>query len=446
MRARLLGALAVAGAAAGTADAGVELGTLSPRAIAHAGAALASDDGAAAPLVCPAAIARRDTRRLQLAGVALDDEVALATPDHPRVADGGGAVVVPLLGVQGQLGPVIAAITLGVTDQLDRTLAAPGNLPEEEIVARFPHRYAGLDASWTRRTAAAAVAFRATEWLAIGASLTVAQVEVGERRRLWAGFRGRDPIARPGRDVDLAVSGRDSFVAGAAVGLLIAPLDTPLELAAGAAWADDVDVDGAVAVRAVNDGLPTVETTAPRARARFGSPLTTAVGVRWLGERYAIEGAATWIRYPTGDDAWLIDGVRVVDQSGADADLTAAPTRLPRRAHGSLALAADVAVVPGFLWLTAAYRWASSSSSAIQVATIGAHPGGHTVAGGVELSAGNAVITLGVARQLARATRVAGGPGLSLDNPFPGGTAPANLGDHGVSIDLVGLGLELAMP
>ncbi len=445
MLARLFGAIAVVAAATSAAAAGVEVGTLSPRAIGHAGAALVSDDGAAAVFQCPAAIARRDAHRVQLAGVAIDDEAALGTDRHPRVTDGGGAAVVPLLGAQGRLGPLVIAASFAVIDQLDRALSvpAPGVL-DSDVVKYFPHRYAGLDAGWTRRAIAVAAAWRATDWLAIGASVTLAQVDVHERRRLWAGFRGRDPIAQPSRDLDLALSGGDGLIPGAVLGVLIAPLDTPLELAAGVAWADDVRVDGEVAIDALNF-VPLIEAVAPRATARFGSPLTSSIGARWLGERYAVEGAATWTRYPTGDDAWQVTGVRVVDQSGARAALTRVPTRLPRREHGALAIAVDVEALPGFVWLTGAYRWASSSSPATQVATIGADPGGHTFAGGLEISAGPAVITVGVARQLARATRVAS-PGLHLDNPFPGGTAPANLGRHSVSIDLVGLGLEIATP
>lgn len=445
MIARLLGALAVVGAAAGGARAGVELGTLSPRAIGHAGAAVVSDDGAAAPFQCPAAIARRDTRRAQLAGIAIDDEAALATDDHPRVTDGGGAAVAPLAGAQAALGPLVIAASFAITEQLDRALAVPADgLPDADVVRRFPHRYAGLDAGWTRRAVAVAAAYRAADWLAIGAALTLAQVDVHERRRLWAGFRGRDPLAQPGRDVEVALTGGDGLIPGATVGALIAPLDTPLELALGLAWADDVRVDGEVAIRALHD-VPTIEAAAPRAHARFGSPLTASIGVRWLGERWALEGSATWTRYPTGTDAWDIDGVRVVDQSGARATLVGVPTRLPRRDHGALAAALDVEALPGFVWITAAYRWASPSSPAAQVATVGADPGGHTLAGGLELSAGSAVITLGVARQLTRAAAVTG-PGLPLDNPFPGGTAPANLGRHSASADVIGLGLELATP
>jgi len=438
-------ALAVVGAAAPGATAGVEVGTLSPRAIGHAGASLVSDDGAAAALQCPAAMARRDGRRAQLAGIAFDDEAVLATSDHPRVTDTGGAAVMPLLGAQGGLGGFVVGASFAVTDQLDRALPVPGAaIPDDQVLANYPHRYAGLEAGWTRRTIAVGAALRATEWLAVGASLTLSQVDVHERRRLWAGFRGRDRLAEPNRDLDLALSGSDGLVPGAVLGVLIAPLDTPLELAAGVAWADDVRVEADVAIAALH-AAPTVDAAQPRAHGRFGSPLVSSVGVRWLGARWSVEGAATLTRYPTRADAWAVSGVGIVDQSGARAELTAAPTRLPRRDRGTLSVALDVELLPGFAWLTGAYRWASSGQAGPQVATVGADPGGHTLAGGLALSAGAAVITIGVSHQLARTT-VVGAPGLALDNPFPGGTAPANLGRHDVTLDVVGIGLELSGP
>lgn len=427
----------------GTAHAGVEVGPLSPRAIGHAGAALVSDDGAAAPYLCPAAIARRDERRAQLAGVLIDDETALTTADRPRVADGGGAALAPLVGAQGHLGSLVFAASFAVTESLDRRLPVPSaELPAADVVARYPHRYAGLTASWTRRTLAAAVAWRANDWLALGASVTLAQVDVEERRHLWAGFAGRDPLAQPTRDVDVGLAASDGLIPGAALGALIAPLDTPLELAVGVAWSDDVRADGAVTIDARTDA-PVVATVAPRAQLRVGSALTAGLGVRWLGERYAVEGAATWTAYPTGRDRWQLTGVELVDQSGARARLTALPTRLPLRAHGSLAAAVDVAAVPGFAWLTVGYRFTTAASSDVTVATVGAAPAGHTLAAGIELAVDGAAITIGVAHTFAADVAIAA-PGLPLDNPFAGGSAPANLGRHGATTDVVGVGLELA--
>ncbi len=427
------------------AAAGVEVGTLSPRAIGHAGAAIVSDDGGAAVFACPAAIARRDGRRAQLAGLALDDEAALITPDHPRVQDGGGATLTPAVSAAGHLGDVVLAVAYATTEAFHHDLPVAGlELPAADVAGRFPHRYAGSVAGLQRQTVGAAAAIRPTEWLALGVAVTVAQVDVEERRRLWAGFAGRDPLAQPTRDVDVALTAGDGLVPGGALGALIAPLDAPLELALGVSWSDDVRADGDATVAAVADAAQ-VAAVAPASALRLGSALTANLGVRWLGERYAVEGAATWTAYPTGADAWAIAGVELVDQSGARARLAQLPSRLPRKGHGALAAAVDVEVLPGFAWLALGYRWASAASAGPTLTTVGADLGGHTLAAGLELSAGDATITIGVAHQLSR-QRTARGPGLSLDNPFPGGVAPANLGTHATALDLVGIGLELVAP
>lgn len=441
----LLGAGVVA-AATSTAAAGVELGTLSPRAIGHAGASLVSDDGAAAVFQCPAAIARRDTRRAQLAGIALDDEVVLLAPGHPRVGDVGGASVMPLVGAAGHLGELVLAVALATTEQLDHELPVPRReLPIDDIAAQFPHRYDGLAAHQRRQSLGVSAALRPTEWLAIGASVTLSQVELEERRRLWAGFAGRDPLAQPGRDVDVTLAAGDGLVPGAALGALVAPLDTPLELALGVSWSDDVRADGDATATAAGDEAPTVIAAAPRATTRQGSAFTAAVGVRWLGERYALEGAASWTAYPTGTDPWSVAGLELVDQSGVRATVRELPTRLPRRGHGALSAAVDLEIVPTFAWLAVGYRWASDAASSPARSTVGDAPGGHTLALGVELAAGDATITIGVAHQVTT-SRTTGRPGLSLDNPFPGGVAPANLGTHQASLDVIGIGLELAAP
>jgi len=439
-------ALAALGATAGVATAGGEVDLLSPRAIGHAGASLVSDDGGAAAFVCPAAIARRDGARGQLAGLIVDDDVWLdAGPGHPRVRDLGPAELLPSLGVQVGWGRIVLGASLAVTESIDRRLPTPApGLPDAAVIADHPHRYAGTDARWTRTTAALAVAVRATDWLAVGAALTLGRVDAGEERRLWAGFSGRDPVGTPGRDVTVAIAADDPLVPGATVGALVAPAEVPLELGVGVAWADDVRLAGPATIAAVRSP-PSIDAAAAQARARFGSALTLAAGVRWLGERWAVEAGATAWTYPTGHDGWTIDGARVIDDSGATAAIAGVPTRLTRRSHGAVRASLDVELAPGFLWMSAGWSWRGAGTPAARTTTttIGLDPGGHTLGAGMSVSAGAATITLGVARQLARTVTVEA-PGLPLDNPFGGGGEPANLGAHGRSRDLVGVGVELA--
>ncbi len=424
---------------------------MSPRAVGHAGAALVSDDGVGALFACPAAIARRDAHRIQLAGLFIDDDVWLEGDDHPRIADRGPTELVPLAGAITTLGPLVVGAAIATTASLDRRLPAPEpGLPVATVMSDFPHRYAALETRWTRRTAAIGAAARPAEWLAIGASATLARVDAAETRRMWAGFGGRDlPLGTPVRDVIVGVDARDALVPGGALGALVAPVDVPIELALGASWSDDVDATGAATIEVARAPpapveAPTVEAGGARARGRFTSPLVLHAGVRWVGERYAVEGGATAWTYPggTGDD-WEITGARVVDGSGASAPIDGMTTRIGRRTHAAARASVDVEVLPGFVWMSAGYGWRGAAQS-VQGTTIGGvERGGHTVALGAEISAGAAVITLGWSRHLARDT-TAGAPGLLWDNPLATEALPANTGVHGHSRDMVGIGVEVS--
>jgi len=55
------------------------------------------------------------------------------------------------------------------------------------------------------------------------------------------------------------------------------------------------------------------------------------------------------------------------------------------------------------------------------------------------------VVTLGWSRQLAR-TLTPGAPAVPFDNPFGGGSGPANAGEHGQARDQIGVGVELSWP
>lgn len=453
---RLPAAILIVAGMARAAHADGELGLVSPRAIGHAGAALVSDDGPASLFACPAAMARRDVTRGQLAGLVIDDDVWLATDDHPRISDRGPAELLPLAGAVGQLGPLILGVAYATTASIDRRLPAPEtNLPADTVIADFPHRYDALDARWTRRTAALGLALRPTEWLALGAAATLARVDTTEGRRMWAGIGGRDrPIGNPMRDVIVAIDARDALVPGGAIGALVAPADVPIELAIGASWSSDVEASGAADIAVArtpvsatsNVQAPTVEADGATARARFDSPLVLHAGVRWIGARYAVEGGATaWSYVDTSDDAWTITGARVVDELGATAPIDRFATRVGRRSHAAARASVDIEVIPGFAWVSAGYGW-RGAAQAMRTSTLGGvDRGGHTLALGAELTAGAAVITLGWSRQLARDTTVSGG-GIPWDNPLAPDTQPANLGTYGQSRDVVGVGLEIAAP
>ncbi len=442
----VIGALAALVASrAAVAHAGPEGDPPSARVLGHAGAALVSDDGLGALFACPAGLGRRTHLRAQLAGVIVDEDVRHAAPDHPAVGDRGPSAFAPTVVGAGTLGPLVIGAGFAVTETMDRRLPAPDPDDAPEIAALYPHRYAGTEARWSRRALAIAASWRATDWLAIGASVTLAQVDLRETRRLWAGFDGRDRLGDPGRDVTVALRGADGLVPGGAVGALIAPASVPLELALGAAWADDVRVSGDATV--TGHGPFTVLAPAPRATARFDSPLALHAGARWLAERFAVEaGLSAWL-YPGAASAraWQLTGVRFVDETGVGAALERLPSRFRQGRRLAARTAVDVEAVPGWLWLTAGYGYAHVDAALPTTTTITADPGGHTVALGLEVAAGPATITFGFARRLDRVVAVPG-PGLAFDNPFPGGAAPANLGRHAHSRDQLAIALELALP
>jgi hypothetical protein len=423
------------------ADGALEL--LSPRAIGHAGASLVSEDGAAAAFICPAAIARRGGRRVQIAGLTIDDTVWLDTPDHPQIRDLGPADRIPIAGVQVGWDRVVIGVAVAVTEALDRQLPIPAaDLFDPDVTADHPHRYAGQTAQWTRTSVGLTGAVRVTDWLALGATATLSRVDARESRRIWAGFAARDGAGSPARDVTVTIDAADAVVPGAAIGALIAPADVPIELALGAAWADDVRASGTAAATAARI-QPMIAELAPSATGAFGSPLSVAIGVRWLGTRWAAEVGAAVRTYPTGQDAWSIQGIRVIDADGATASIVRLDSRFDHRFHSTARGAVDGELSPGFIWISAGWSWSRTNISPRDATTVGIDTGGHTFGFGIEASAGAAVLTLGIAHQLARLATV-DTPELRYDNPFEPGTEPANLGSHGQRRTLIGFGVELA--
>jgi hypothetical protein len=438
-------AAGIAGVAgvAGVAHAGPEDDAPSARAIGHAGAALVSDDGLGALFACPAGLGRREQLRAQLAGVIVEDDVRFADGVHPVVRDRDPGSLAPTVVGAGALGPLVIGAGFAVTETMDRGLPGPGPDDEPAIASLYPHRYAGTEARWSRRALAVAASYRATDWLAIGAGVTLAQVDVRETRRLWAGFDGRDRLDDPARDATIALAAGDGLVPGGTVGALIAPASLPLELAVGAAWSDDVRARGEA--RVTGHGPFTVLATAPRGEVRFGSPLALHAGARWLGERFAVEGGVSAWLYPSATRPWQLTGVRFVDESGVEASLERLASRFAPASRVSARAAVDVEALTGWLWLTAGYGYSHVDVDRASITTATFDPGGHTLAFGLEVAAGPATITLGVARRLDRVLAV-DEPGLAFDNPFAGGARAANLGRHGQSRDQLALALELALP
>lgn len=424
-------------------------GVATPRSVGRAGAAVVADDGAAAVVINPAALARREATRAQVGIAAVDDDARYqAGAGAPLVEDRGPARIAPAIGGAARLGPVVAAVVLVDAGGADRRFAAPvAGQPAADVEALYPHRYAGLAARHRRVTVGAGVSWRAGESLAIGASITATRVEVAEARRLWAGFAGRDVVGGAARDVDVAVTARDALVPGGAAGVLVAPIDVPIELAASVTWAAPARLDGEVVAAGATPGAaPTVVLGAPGAAATLASPLTIRTGARWLGERWIAELGGEVVAYPgAAAPRWRFEALSVRDESGVTAPVRTLPLQHRRRGHGAVRAAVDVEVVPGLVWLTGGWAWASGATPRERLAPAAADLGGHTIAAGAEIAAGGLTITLGLSRTFAPATTVDVSH-LELDNPFAAGTAPTGLGRHDHARDVAALTIEHAWP
>src|SRR5262249_32642568 len=133
-----------------------------------------ADDGATAPLVNPAGLARRDTTRAQIGVSLVDDDARYeAGGGLPVQIARGAPALAPLVGGETSLGPLVVGI--GYVDQVMRARGFPvpaSGQPASDVDMLFPGRYAGLATSLRVRTLAAGASWRANDWLAIGGALS----------------------------------------------------------------------------------------------------------------------------------------------------------------------------------------------------------------------------------------------------------------------------------
>lgn len=419
----------------------------SPRAIGRAGASVVGDDGGGALLVNPAAIARRDSTRVQV-GVALVDDATSWDPDHPGgpiARDQAGSRLQPIAAVvTGVRGWVIGVgvMTAGITE---RALRDPSDVPvAANLGAQFEYRYAGIAGELRRDTVALGAARRIGDAAAVGLAVGLSRVTMGETRRVWAGFAGITEIGDPSRDVELALAGTDERVPSVTAGVLIAPTESPMELAASVAWTQRTELDGTASAAGVMGG-PVVRLSSPRSTLAFRQPLAVRAGVRYLGDRFVAEvGGDLWISpRSTRATAWQVEGVQVVDPSTVSVAPATVPSRLSLRTHGAVRGAVDVELIAGFLWATAGYAYTVGSTTQARLSPTLAALGGHTLALGVEGTAGGFTYTIGWSRTLSTARR--GGEAFALDNPFGAGDGAVPGGTYDGSADQLGVLLDVEL-
>jgi hypothetical protein len=438
-------------AASGLARAdGLVIGGGSPRAIGRAGVGTASDDGGGALLVNPAAMARRSTTRVQIGAAAVDDAIEWREAvSAPPARDQSGSTLLPFVAIESGTGDWVLGAAVLTSTAGERTFVPPGRNPPSTFALMFDDRYAGLSGSYRRDTAAFGIARRLGDAVAIGASLSGSRVEISETRAVWANH-AQGTVGDPNHDVVVAMDGVDWFSPSAVAGVLVAPDDTHVELAASVGWTSDAHVSGNVqATRwAADPGVPpgvAIVNGGGRAGLDVRQPITVRTGARWVGERWIAEvDGDLWIYTQQADEAiWRIDSVRVVDAANVATDITRVPSRLSTRSHGAVRGALDVELIEGFLWATAGYAYTTSSTSTAHLATTFGELGGHTGAIGLEATTGGFTISLGWARQWSTKRALAGSV-WQHDNPYPGGPDSAIPGGvYDASSDVVGIGIEL---
>ena len=102
-------------------------------------------------------------------------------------------------------------------------------------------------------------------------------------------------IGDPEHDVEIAMDAEDSLSPSAVAGVLVAPPDTHLELAASVGWEATAHVAGDVGAVGAGTGAR-AQIASPEAKLDLAEPVTVRTGVRWLADRWIAEANADlWI-------------------------------------------------------------------------------------------------------------------------------------------------------
>jgi hypothetical protein len=443
----VLCALAALAATQARAD-GIAIVGGSPRAIGRAGAAVVGDDGGGALLINPAAMARRDTWRIEAGAAMVDDDVRWQTDagGAPLTRGQAGSRLMPLAAVIGAVGDWVVGAGAMTAAISERSLARPRDV-RADLGASFDYRYTGIAGGYRRDTLALGIARRIGDSLALGLSIGASQLNVTEHRRIWAGFAGRaQMIGEPTSDVDVVLTGTDRMSESAVLGLLYAPENTPIELGASVGWARTVALEGTIeAVGNPPDGPSIVEASPLRAQLTVQQPLSVRAGGRYIGDRIVLElDGDLWIApRGTASTSWSVQGVRIVDPSGVGVYLRRVPSRISQHTHVAMRTALDVELIPGFLWATCGYALATPGMPASRLSPTFGDLGGQTLGLGLETTAGGLTVTLGWSRTWA--VSIAAPTELSLDNPFMAGDGPVPSGTYDGSLDQIGVLLELEL-
>lgn len=407
---------------------------------------MVGDDGGGALLINPAAMARRDTLRAELGAVVIEDapEWQSDATGSPRSVGRAGSRLAPLGAAIGAIGDWVIGVGAMTAVVVARSLPKPSDDPEDSLGAIYDYRYTGIAGSYRRDTLVLGVARRLGDSLALGLSLGAARVALSERRRLWGARARHDMVTLPEADVDISLSATDPLTESAVAGVLYAPAAAPIELGASVGWTRTVRLDGTARAFGSPSTLVGVHNDAPHAALHVAQPVAVRAGGRYVGDRIVAEiDGDLWIA-PRGSDtaAWQTDGIRLDDPGHmpSSVELRSVPSRLSQRTHFAARAAVDVAIVPGFLWVTGGYAYSNPGTPAAKLSPSLGDLGGHTLGLGVEAATSGVTATIGWSRTWTSETSPLSA--LRLDSPFSYSDAAVPHGTYAGSVDQVGVLIE----
>ncbi|HET6610498.1 MAG TPA: hypothetical protein VFG83_00840 [Kofleriaceae bacterium] len=406
------------------------------------------DDSGAALVVSPAGLARRHTARGRIAiGVASDHAGFLGEdPAAPRIANRDGARALPSVSVTRAAGDLVFGFAVLVNRGDHSTLPAPAFDAATDTVERlYSHRYGGLSLDLSRQVIAAGGAWRATDWLAVGAALTASRTELSERRMLWGGSTAAGQMPSPTDDILISVAGSDAFSPGACAGVLVAPAGAPLEIAASARFVGSAHVTDQATLAPTHQGQMTITRESSAASLELPATIITRAGARYLGARITAEIDAAYAIH-RGDDnhTWQTDLAVSDPVTGATAQITAIPSALTTRDQLTAGGSVDFAAAPGLVWLTAGYAFATGQSDAGHLSPTWVGLATHTVAVGAEAYFDGTTLAIGYAHTFARSTTVtADATDVRMIAPFEESPAAAAPGVYDTAEDRAALTVEI---
>jgi hypothetical protein len=391
----------------------LELPAQGARATARAGAGVLSTDDGNALHYNPAGLARRTALRVHAGLAAVRRKVRFASDAGfpsgaaPAVESRDGIALAPWGGAAIGIGDRVVVGGAFLTPTATR-VGYPGPvgafMPMADDRALYPQRYGGERLELERRGGGLGAAVRILPWLAVGAAGLVNRVSLEHDVTLWAG----PPSVGPGLGdlspaYDMRFTGRGSgWAAGFSGGLVVAPLELPLEAGLAVTWSAPARLSGTPSL-AHSRGLDPAGSGMPAASAVLSNagadlelrlPTTVRAGARLLLPRVVLEVDGE-LSFASGAPRWSLAGVSVRPASEDEVALAEVPLGVAFDDAFAVRGAIDVDVVPGTIALIGGYAFVRRNVTAGRETPLFPGADRHVVGLGIEARVAGATATLG---------------------------------------------------